>query len=281
MPTCLSQLYVCCLAPGTMTNPTQPMPASMPRLPPLTLVVATTPSLGIGLRGTLPWPPLKADLAFFARVTKRLPNHPPNHPSNSSFDSAVAVNDGSSVADPVNTTPAAGSRGGRKAMNAVLMGRNTWESIPPKFRPLQGRVNIVISHDVAFRSRLASCSPTSPSDTTIETAGSVEDGLHHYQKGYVGRVFVIGGARIYEQAMKMEECERVIWTRIRKEFECDTWFPGDSIGVEGQAEGIGRWKKRNREDLDQWCGEEGTGGLKTEGEVEFEFEMWERERIGS
>lgn len=29
--------------------------------------------------------------------------------------------------------------------NAVVMGRKTWESIPPKFRPLKGRKNLVIS----------------------------------------------------------------------------------------------------------------------------------------
>ena len=29
--------------------------------------------------------------------------------------------------------------------NAVLMGRNTWESIPGKFRPLPGRKNYVVS----------------------------------------------------------------------------------------------------------------------------------------
>ena len=31
----------------------------------------------------------------------------------------------------------------------VIMGRRTWESLPPRFRPLPGRTNIVISRSVA------------------------------------------------------------------------------------------------------------------------------------
>ncbi len=39
----------------------------------LTLVLAATRDMGIGLNGTLPWTGLKKEMAYFARVTKRLP----------------------------------------------------------------------------------------------------------------------------------------------------------------------------------------------------------------
>ena len=44
-------------------------------LPPeLTLIVAATRNMGIGRAGTLPWTGLKREMAYFARVTKRLPD---------------------------------------------------------------------------------------------------------------------------------------------------------------------------------------------------------------
>ena len=39
----------------------------------LTLILAATRDMGIGLRGTLPWTGLKKEMAYFARITKRLP----------------------------------------------------------------------------------------------------------------------------------------------------------------------------------------------------------------
>ena len=40
---------------------------------PLTLIVAATVKNGIGKNGGLPWPMLKKEMAYFARVTKRVP----------------------------------------------------------------------------------------------------------------------------------------------------------------------------------------------------------------
>jgi dihydrofolate reductase len=48
-------------------------------LPPeLTLIVAATRNMGIGRAGTLPWNGLKKEMAYFARVTKRVPSNPSN-----------------------------------------------------------------------------------------------------------------------------------------------------------------------------------------------------------
>ena len=44
----------------------------------LTLIVAATRNMGIGRAGTLPWTGLKKEMAYFARVTKRVGPKPSN-----------------------------------------------------------------------------------------------------------------------------------------------------------------------------------------------------------
>lgn len=78
----------------------------------------------------------------------------------------------------------------------------------------------------------------------------------------------------------MRECERVLWTRLNGEWECDTWFPEGTIGdgVEEGELGKNGWRRRTRRELEEWVGEKSVGGLRKEGEVEFEVSMWERVR---
>ncbi len=57
------------------SSESQPPPAASDTMLPLelTLIVAATRDMGIGRAGTLPWTGLKKEMAYFARVTKRLP----------------------------------------------------------------------------------------------------------------------------------------------------------------------------------------------------------------
>lgn len=73
---------------------------------PVNVIVAATAAGGIGRDGKLPWD-LPADMQQFREV------------SMATVDS--------------------------KKTNAVIMGRKTWTSIPAKFRPLKGRLNVVLS----------------------------------------------------------------------------------------------------------------------------------------
>jgi dihydrofolate reductase len=92
--------------------------------------------------------------------------------------------------------------------HAVLMGRKTWESLPPKFRPLPGRHNIVISRNEGYR--LPDATVAHSLDEAFVTAGA-------------GQVFVIGGAEIYTQALAL--ADRLELTEVDDAPAGDAFFP--------------------------------------------------------
>ncbi|KAK4238155.1 dihydrofolate reductase [Achaetomium macrosporum] len=163
--------------------------AAAPPLPEVTLIVAATArQMGIGRAGALPWPMLKREMAYFARVTRRLAPD--------------------------------GGLNPHTARNAVIMGRKTWESIPDRFRPLPGRWNVVLSRGKEEEGQNPNAVTAQSLEEALTYLGHVkqkEDGL--------GRVFVIGGAQIYGAALEMKEARRVLLTRVLSKFECDTFFP--------------------------------------------------------
>ncbi|SPQ95427.1 unnamed protein product (mitochondrion) [Plasmodiophora brassicae] len=101
--------------------------------------------------------------------------------------------------------------------NAVIMGRNTWQSIPEKFRPLPGRINIVLTRD-----------PSRIDSTSVKVASSLTHALRMLEdmEG-IDRVFVIGGEKVYADALKMDECHVLHLTRVLDEPDesCDAFFP--------------------------------------------------------
>ncbi|MFB0934610.1 MAG: dihydrofolate reductase [Propionivibrio sp.] len=91
----------------------------------------------------------------------------------------------------------------------VIMGRRTWESLPEKFRPLPGRLNVVVSRDPRYAAPGATLAGSL--EDAIEIAGSAEE------------TFVIGGAELYRQALPF--ANRLYLTEIAADFGGDTWFP--------------------------------------------------------
>lgn len=92
----------------------------------------------------------------------------------------------------------------------VLMGRKTWASLPPRFRPLPGRRNIVLTRDAAWRADGA------------EVAASLDAALALCADA--AKVFVIGGGELY--ALALPRADELVLTEIDTEFEHpDTYFP--------------------------------------------------------
>jgi dihydrofolate reductase/thymidylate synthase len=180
-----------------------PPPAAAPSpaaaLRPVTLIFACTPAGGIGLRGALPWS-LPADMAFFRERT-------------------LAVSAGAAA----------------PRVNAVVMGRRTWASIPARFRPLKGRLNVVLSRAPEAEVRAAEGLPdevlVAPSLAAAVALLSAPPLAER-----VETIFVIGGAAAYAEALAPASepasaaaprvvCDTIYVTRVLRDFECDAFVP--------------------------------------------------------
>jgi dihydrofolate reductase len=92
------------------------------------------------------------------------------------------------------------------------MGRRTWDSIPPRFRPLPGRTNIVVTRQENWN------------EIGAQPASSLREALQLYENSE--RVWIIGGAQIYAQALPLAN-EWVV-TEIDADFDGDAHAPAIS-----------------------------------------------------
>lgn len=91
----------------------------------------------------------------------------------------------------------------------VIMGRKTWDSLPPKFRPLPGRLNIIITRDTGFVAEGAAIAHSLEAARDLCPTGS--------------DAWVIGGAQIYAEALPL--AHTVVVTEIARDFEGDAFAP--------------------------------------------------------
>jgi len=91
----------------------------------------------------------------------------------------------------------------------VIMGRKTWDSLPERFRPLPGRINIVITRQSEWQAPGAL------------RAGSLEDAQRLC--GKASDAWIMGGAEIYRQAEPL--AVTAVVTEIDADFEGDAFAP--------------------------------------------------------
>lgn len=146
----------------------------------LDIIVAVDSENGIGKKGELPWH-LSGDMKHFRDLTTAVESK------------------------------------GKK--NAVIMGRKTWDSLPPPYKPLPHRLNIVLT-----RGGLSLPDGVFQAASLNEALGLINDRFQNV----VEKVFVIGGGEIFKEALTHPQCHKIYLTQILSKFDCATFFPSFS-----------------------------------------------------
>lgn len=88
----------------------------------------------------------------------------------------------------------------------VIMGRRTWESFPPRLRPLPGRTNIVITSSAASQvEKNGALWVPSFDDALMEAAGEQPQ-----------TIWVIGGGSVYAEALSRADVPVIDGGRIQR-----------------------------------------------------------------
>lgn len=140
------------------------------------IIVACTNEGGIGKDNTIPWY-LPDDLKHFKKVTTSCPEG---------------------------------------LVNVIIMGRNTWESLPRK--PLPSRINIVVSSQLHLSNE--STYVVKSLNDALELAASLSN---------IYETFVIGGSRLYKEALEHPQCDKAYVTHVHSDYECNVYFPLETL----------------------------------------------------
>ena len=97
--------------------------------------------------------------------------------------------------------------------HVVVMGRKNWDSIPQKFRPLVGRINVVVTRNAEFKAE------------GCFTVLSIEEAIEKFGNEPGRDLIIIGGGQIYHQAIRKNLVDEMFVTEVDETFEADTFFP--------------------------------------------------------
>lgn len=107
-------------------------------------------------------------------------------------------------------------------LNAVIMWRKTWESIPVKFKPLSDRINCIITKSIK----------TNHIGSKIDDFTLFFNSIMHClseleSKENLENIFIIGWASLYNDFLKWELLkfvDKIYLTKVKWDFWCDVFF---------------------------------------------------------
>ena len=142
------------------------------------LILASTLNGGIGVNGRIPWD-LKDEMIIFRQLTTNVNCY--------------------------------------IKKNAVIMGYDTWKSLP--FKPLKNRINIILTSKINVIQETDEIKTFDNFDKALEYC---EDNI------YIDKVFVIGGGSIYNLCLNNEkyynQIDKIHLSVIYKKYKCDTYI---------------------------------------------------------
>ena len=105
--------------------------------------------------------------------------------------------------------------------NAVIMGKNTWESLPIKY--LTYRDNLILSSNLKI--------DTTYDNNIVKSFCDVNTLQEHCEFKKYDNVWIIGGEQVYKEFLNNKKLlvKKIYVTYIDKYFECDTFFPDISF----------------------------------------------------
>ena len=105
-----------------------------------------------------------------------------------------------------------------RGKNAVIMGRNTWSSLPSRYKPLPKRENIVLTTETD--------KPIISNDNdTPNFMPSLKETIKYCEKKQIDQMWIIGGEILYKTALNSVNIDSIHITHIDNDFPCDTFFP--------------------------------------------------------
>jgi dihydrofolate reductase / thymidylate synthase len=143
------------------------------------IIAAISNNNCIGKNGLLPWNNISEDMNRFKEITTNTKN--------------------------------------KNKINAVIMGENTWNSLPKKFKPLKNRKNIILSRKIFHR-------------YNTKMINNINDALDYCIKNHhIENTFIIGGGEIYKQVINDSRLDKMYITKINKNIDGDIFFPEISL----------------------------------------------------